>query len=62
VIEECADGALVVDFGFAGTDFLVREVLKEAGDAVVLAPADAREAVRAAAETIAAGLAELVGR
>jgi hypothetical protein len=29
-------------------------VLKEAGDAVVLEPADAREAVRAAAETLAA--------
>ncbi len=62
VIEERADGSLVVDFGFAGTDFLVREVLKEAGDAVVLAPADAREAVRVAAEAIAAGVAELVGR
>ena len=31
----------------------MREVLKEAGDAVVLEPADAREAVRAAAEAIA---------
>jgi hypothetical protein len=30
-------------------------VLKEAGDAAVLEPADARNAVRAAAETIAAG-------
>ena len=36
--------------GFAGIDWLVREVLKEAGDAVVLEPADARDAVRAAAE------------
>jgi proteasome accessory factor C len=33
---------------FAGTDWLVREVLKEAGDAAVLEPADAREAVLAA--------------
>jgi hypothetical protein len=32
----------------------VREVLKEAGDAAVLEPSDAREAVRAAAEAIAA--------
>ncbi len=62
VIEERVDGSLVVDFGFAGTDFLVREVLKEAGDAVVLAPADAREAVRVSAEAIAAEVAELVGR
>jgi proteasome accessory factor C len=61
VIDERADGSLVVDFGYAGTDFLVREVLKEAGDAVVISPVDARAAVRAAAEAIAAGLAELVG-
>jgi proteasome accessory factor C len=31
---------------FAGADWLVREVLKEAGDAAVLEPAEAREAVR----------------
>ena len=37
-----------------GLDFLVREVLKEAGDAVVLEPADAREAVLAAAEGLIA--------
>ena len=40
---------MVVEFAFAGTDWLVREVLKEAGDAAVLEPADAREAVREAA-------------
>jgi proteasome accessory factor C len=32
----------------------VREILKEAGDAVVLEPEDAREAVLAAAEQVAA--------
>jgi hypothetical protein len=32
--------------------YLVRDALKEAGDAVVLEPADARGAVRAAAEAI----------
>jgi proteasome accessory factor C len=32
----------------------VREVLKEAGDAVVLEPQDARDAVRGAAEKIGA--------
>ena len=37
-----------------GVDWLVREVLKEAGDAVVLEPEDAREAVRAAAATLPA--------
>ena len=36
---ELDDGAVVVELGFAGLDWLVREVLKEAGDAAVLEPA-----------------------
>ncbi len=48
VVEEWADGAVVVELSFAGVDWLVREILKEAGDAAVLEPEDAREAVRAA--------------
>ncbi len=59
LVAELSDGSLIVELGFAGSDWLVREVLKEAGDAAVLEPADARDAVRAAAEAIAAG-AELV--
>jgi predicted DNA-binding transcriptional regulator YafY len=50
VIADLEDGAVIVELGFAGVDWLVREVLKEAGDAVVLEPDDARAAVRAAAE------------
>ncbi len=50
---ELEDGSVVVEFAFAGVDWLVREVLKEAGDAAVLEPADAREAVRSTAEAIA---------
>jgi predicted DNA-binding transcriptional regulator YafY len=53
VVEELSDGALVVELGFAGVDWLVREVLKEAGDAAVLEPADARAAVLAAAQRLA---------
>jgi proteasome accessory factor BC len=49
VVETLADGSIVVELSFAGIDWLVREVLKEAGDAAVLEPADARKAVRAAA-------------
>ncbi len=49
VVRESADGAVVVELSFAGAQWLVREVLKEAGDAAVLEPQDAREAVRAAA-------------
>src|SRR5450631_2669248 len=48
VVEERADGAVVVELSFAGVDWLVREILREAGDAAVLEPKDAREAVLAA--------------
>jgi predicted DNA-binding transcriptional regulator YafY len=48
VVEEWSDGAVVVELSFAGVDWLVREILKEAGDAAVLEPADARDAVSAA--------------
>jgi predicted DNA-binding transcriptional regulator YafY len=55
VVEELEDGAVIVELGFAGVDWLVREVLKEAGDAAVIEPADARDAVLAAAESIPLG-------
>jgi proteasome accessory factor BC len=48
VADELADGSIVVELSFKGTDFLVRDVLAEAGDAAVLEPAEAREAVLAA--------------
>jgi proteasome accessory factor C len=41
VVAELQDGAVIVEFPFAGVDWLVREVLKLAGDAAVLEPADA---------------------
>jgi predicted DNA-binding transcriptional regulator YafY len=59
VVAEMPDGSVVVELGFAGVDWLVREVLKEAGDAVVLGPEDARSAVCTAAATIAAGAGAL---
>jgi proteasome accessory factor BC len=49
VVADLADGSVVVEFAFAGTAWLVREVLKEVGDAAVLEPPEAREAVREAA-------------
>ena len=52
VVEELSDGAVVVERAFAGGDWLAREVLKEAGDAVVLEPEDARAAVLEAAESL----------
>jgi len=48
VVEERRDGSVVAELSFAGVAWLVREILKEAGDAAVLEPQDAREAVRAA--------------
>ncbi|MBV8430620.1 MAG: WYL domain-containing protein [Solirubrobacterales bacterium] len=60
VLAELDDGALIVELGFAGLDWLVREVLKEAGDAVVLGPEDARTQVRQAAEAIRAQAAASV--
>ena len=48
VVEEWNDGSVVVELPFAGVDWLVSEVLKEAGDAAVLEPEDGTAAVLAA--------------
>ena len=45
VVEELADGAVVVELPYAGTSWLVREILRGAGDLVVLEPDSAREAI-----------------
>jgi predicted DNA-binding transcriptional regulator YafY len=52
VTDELCDGSVIVEVPFKGTGFLVRDILAEAGDAVVLAPADARQAVHAAARRL----------
>jgi proteasome accessory factor C len=62
VVEERSDGAVVVELSFAGVDWLVREVLREAGDAAVLEPDDAREAVRAAVTRLRESYEDLSGR
>ena len=54
LLAELPDGRIIVEITFKGIEFLVREVLKEAGDAIVLEPADAREAVLVAAEGLIA--------
>ena len=54
VLAELGDGAVIVEWAFKGERYLVKEVLKEAGDAAVLEPADVREAVLAAAERLLA--------
>ena len=52
VVEELADGAVIVELSYAGEDWLVREVLKEAGDAAIIEPEDARRAVLEATERL----------
>lgn len=54
---ELKDGAILVDLPYGGTGWLATEVFKFAGDAVVLEPEDAREAVREAAAELVADLA-----
>lgn len=54
VLSELEDGSVIVEWAFKGVTYLVKEVLKEAGDAAVLEPADARQAVLAAAERLLA--------
>jgi proteasome accessory factor C len=53
VVEELRDGAVIVELPYASEEYLSREILKEAGDAVVLEPDDARRAVLEAAEALA---------
>ncbi|HEX8054430.1 MAG TPA: WYL domain-containing protein [Thermoleophilaceae bacterium] len=57
VVEELRDGAVIVEVHYAGRDWLVRQILEEAGDAVVFEPEDAREAVLQAAEALAGAAA-----
>jgi proteasome accessory factor BC len=52
VAEDLADGSVIVELTFGGYEYLAREVLKEAGDAAVLEPEEAREAVLGAAEAL----------
>ena len=54
VLAELDDGAVIVEWAFKGERYLVKEILKEAGDAAVLEPADVREAVLIAAERLLA--------
>ena len=51
---ELSDGSLIFERTFASYEWLAREILKEAGDAVVLEPEEARRAVLAAAEQLSA--------
>jgi proteasome accessory factor BC len=45
IVEELADGAVVMEVPYGSIDWLLREILKGAGEFVVLEPESAREAV-----------------
>ncbi len=56
VAEELTDGAVIVEVPYAGTEWLLREVLGGAGELVVLDPPEAREAIAEALEAEADAL------
>ena len=45
VVEELSDGSVVIELPYAGTSWLLREILRGAGDLVVIDPPEAREAI-----------------
>lgn len=51
---ELKDGAILIDLPYGGVNWLVTEIFKFAADAVVLEPAEARDAVRDAAKALSA--------
>jgi proteasome accessory factor C len=53
VMEELRDGAVIIALPYASDEYLAREIMKEAGDAVVLEPEEARRAVLEHAESLA---------
>lgn len=57
---ELKDGAILIDLPYGGVNWLVTEIFKFAGNAVVLEPVDAREAVQAAAKILKDGPAGTV--
>jgi proteasome accessory factor BC len=61
VIQELSDGAVIVERTYASHEWLARELLKAAGDAVVVEPEDARAAVLEAAEQLATARGEPEG-
>jgi proteasome accessory factor C len=54
VAEELSDGSVIVELPFKGTEWLVRAMLEEAGDAAVIEPQDARRAVHEAVQKLRA--------
>ena len=53
MVEELSDGAVLIEVPYGSIDWLLREILKGAGDFVVLEPDEAREAIRTELEPTA---------
>jgi proteasome accessory factor BC len=45
VVEELTDGAVMIEVPYGSSEWLLREILKGAGELVVIEPAEAREAI-----------------
>ena len=56
VVEELSDDAVVIEVPYGSPDWLLREILKGAGEFVVIAPENARESVRRELETDSAAV------
>ncbi|MBJ7348113.1 MAG: WYL domain-containing protein, partial [Thermoleophilaceae bacterium] len=54
VVAELRDGSILIELPYGGTSWLITEIFKFAGDAVVLEPAEARTAVQRAARALLA--------
>ena len=57
-VMELKDGAILIELPYGGINWLVTEIFKFAGEAVVLEPVEAREAVRDAAKALKAEIAD----
>jgi predicted DNA-binding transcriptional regulator YafY len=62
VVEELADGAVVIEVPYGSVDWLLREVLKGAGELVVLEPDEARQGIHRRLEADASALPVPAGR
>ncbi len=54
VIECLKDGSVIVEIGYGSNEWIVREILKEAGDAAVIEPPELREEVLTRAKALSA--------
>ena len=54
VVAKLDDGSVLVEWTFKGSHYLIKEVLKEAGDAAIVEPEDIRQEIRETCEKLMA--------